>query len=275
MRDNDYRSLFDLTGKVILLTGGGGFLGSEFAKGYAASGADLAILDIDKDSCESVASKITNEYGIRATGFTCDISKSASIVSAIEAIRVKFTKIDVLHNNAANQAAGLANEFASYEDYSLDDWKRVVEIDLQGMFLITQAVGGAMVQDGIKGSMLQTSSIYGAFAPDNRIYKDAKYGTKDMCSPAVYSVVKAGSEGLVRWLSTYWAESGIRVNALVPGGVESKQNDVFKQQYANRVPLGRMATAEEVVGAAIFLASNAASYITGQSIFVDGGLSAW
>ncbi len=275
MKTVDYHTLFDLSGRVILLTGGGGYLGTQFARGYAAHGADVVIFDIDEETGRSVAKTVTNEYGVKTRALVCDIADPDAVVAVVGEAWSEFGKIDVLHNNAANQSIGLKAEFAPYEDFDIRDWQQVVGVDLQGVFLTTQTVGRHMVEANICGSILQTSSIYGSFGADNRIYEGATFRGQKICNPAVYSTVKAGSEGLVRWLATYWAEHGIRVNALVPGGVEAGQSDSFKARYSARVPLGRMARADEVVGAAVFLASDAASYITGQSLFVDGGLSAW
>jgi len=275
MKAVEYRTLFDLSGRVVLLTGGAGYLGVQFARGYAAHGADIAILDINVENGRSIAEAVANEYGVKARALVCDIADPDAVSAAVEEVGAVFGKIDVLHNNAANQSAGLKAEFAPYEEYDIQDWQKVVGVDLQGAFLTTQAVGRHMVAAGIRGAILQTSSIYGSLAADNRIYDGAEFQGQKICNPAVYSTVKAGTEGLVRWLATYWAEHGIRVNALVPGGVEAGQNESFKARYSARVPMGRMARADEVVGAAIFLASDAASYVTGQSIFVDGGLSAW
>ena len=275
MGEKKYIKAFNLNKKVVFLTGGAGFLGREFARGYANYGARVAILDIEASSARVVAEQISDESGQKALSVECDIADPNSVVNALKKTIEEFGNISVLHNNAANQSNGLESEFESFEEYKLSDWKRVVGVDLQGAFVTTQIVGKHMVESKVKGSILQTSSIYSSYAPDNRIYENAKKGEVSICSPAVYSAVKAGSEGLVRWLATYWAIHGIRVNAIVPGGIESDQNDEFKSRYSDRIPLGRMARAEEVVGAAIFLASDASSYITGQSLMVDGGLSAW
>jgi NAD(P)-dependent dehydrogenase (short-subunit alcohol dehydrogenase family) len=132
-----------------------------------------------------------------------------------------------------------------------------------------------MVAQGRGGSIIQTGSIYGARAADPRIYQGSSYLGRPINTPAVYAASKAGVAGLSRHLAAYWAGAGIRVNTLVPGGVASGQNEEFQRRYADRVPLGRMARAEEMVGALVFLASDASSYVTGQEIVVDGGLSAW
>jgi NAD(P)-dependent dehydrogenase (short-subunit alcohol dehydrogenase family) len=147
-------------------------------------------------------------------------------------------------------------------------------VNLDAMFLVAQEAGRRMIPRR-RGSIIQTASIYGIMGPDPRIYEGSSYLGGPIRNPAVYSASKAGVVGLTRHLATVWAPHAIRVNALTPGGVSSGQNSVFSDKYAARVPLGRMARAEEMVGALVFLASDASSYITGQNIVVDGGLSAW
>jgi NAD(P)-dependent dehydrogenase (short-subunit alcohol dehydrogenase family) len=142
------------------------------------------------------------------------------------------------------------------------------------MFLVAQAIGTRMARRG-QGSIIQTASIYGVMAPDQRIYQGSQYNGRAINTPAVYSASKAGVIGLTRHLATYWSEHGVRVNTLTPGGVASGQNSEFDRRYSARVPLGRMAEADDMVGAAVFLASDASRYVTGQNIVVDGGLSAW
>lgn len=143
------------------------------------------------------------------------------------------------------------------------------------MFLVAKQVGKRMIAQGKGGSIIQTASIYGIMAPDKRIYEGSFYLGRQISSPAVYSASKASVAGLTKYLAAYWAEHGIRVNAITPGGVESGQNDVFKQKYSARVPMERMARPEEMVGALLYLASDASSYVTGHNIVVDGGLNCW
>jgi NAD(P)-dependent dehydrogenase (short-subunit alcohol dehydrogenase family) len=132
-----------------------------------------------------------------------------------------------------------------------------------------------MVEQNRGGSIIQTASIYGLLGPDPRIYQGSSYMGRAINTPVVYSASKAAVIGLTKHLATYWADKNIRVNCLTPGGVESGQNDSFKEKYSNRVPLGRMAQPEEMVGALLYLASNASSYMTGQNIIIDGGWSTW
>jgi NAD(P)-dependent dehydrogenase (short-subunit alcohol dehydrogenase family) len=184
-------------------------------------------------------------------------------------------EIDILHNNAAGKSDDLDAFFAPFEEYSIDQWRQITAVNLDGMFLVAQAVGKQMVSQEKGGSIIQTASIYGIMGPDHRIYEGSFYLDRQINTPAVYSASKAAVVGLTKYLATYWAEKKIRVNTLTPGGVESGQNEEFKDRYSSRIPMNRMANAHEMVGALLYLASDASSYVTGQNIIVDGGLNAW
>jgi len=140
---------------------------------------------------------------------------------------------------------------------------------------MAQAVGRQMVAQGRGGSIVQTASIYGVVAPDQRIYEGSQYMGMPINTPAVYSASKAAVVGLTKYLASYWGHHGIRVNTLTPGGVESGQNEVFSKRYSARVPLGRMAQAGDMESALLYLASDASAYVTGQNLIVDGGLTCW
>ena len=187
----------------------------------------------------------------------------------------RFGAIHVLHNNAASKSADLDAFFASTEEYSLSEWRKIMAVNVDGLFLVAQAVGRQMQKQGTGGSIIQTSSIYGLVSSDKRIYEGSFYLGRQISNPAVYSTSKAAVVGLTRYLAANWGDARIRVNALVPAGVESGQNDTFKARYSARVPLGRMAQGDEMVGALVYLASDASSYVTGHCLVVDGGLSAW
>jgi len=270
-----YRQLFDLSGKTAIVTGGAGILGQHFCRGLAEFGADIAIIDLDEAQCSKVAKEIKKEYKVKAAGIKCDVSNPVSVKNMVEQVMEKFGKIDVLHNNAASKSSNLNAFFAPFEEYSIDEWRKIMSVNIDGMFLVAQAAGDQMVKQGTGGSIIQTASIYGILASDKRIYEGSHYLGMQISNPGVYSTSKAAVVGLTRYLAAYWADRGIRVNTLVPGGVESGQNETFKKRYSARVPMGRMAQAHELVGALIYLASDASSYVTGQSLIVDGGLSAW
>lgn len=186
-----------------------------------------------------------------------------------------FGRIDILLNNAATKTAQWDRFFTAYEHFSLNTWKDVMAVNIDGMFLVSQAIGTEMIKQQSGGSIIQTSSIYGMLGPDSRIYEGSFHQGKSFNTPAVYAASKAAVYGLTRYLATYWAKHRIRVNMITPGGIDSGQNDRFRQAYCARTPLGRMADPREIVGAFIYLASDASSYVTGQNIIVDGGYSAW
>lgn len=269
-----FKALFDLKGRVAVVTGGCGILGRRFADGLAEFGADIAIVDLDQATAEGVASELAARHSVRADGFGCDITNPDAVRATAAAIETGLGAVSILLNNAASKTRDIDAFFAPVETFSQDTWREIMSVNLEGMFTVAQVFGGRMAERGY-GSIVQTASIYGLMAPDQRIYEGSEYLGRAINTPAVYTASKAGVIGLTKHLATYWAGRGVRVNTLTPGGVESGQNDTFKQRYGNRVPLGRMARADEMVGAMLFLVSDAASYVTGQNIAVDGGLSAW
>ncbi len=275
MSRSNYKELFGLINKNAIVTGGAGILGRCFCAGLAEFGANVAIVDLNQDDVDEVAVKLNNDYGIKAVGVSCDISSPAAVNEMVQQIADEFGEINILHNNAASKSNDLDAFFAPFEEYSLDEWRKIMSVNIDGMFLVAQAVGREMIKQGKGGSIIQTSSIYGIMGADKRIYEGSFYMGRKINTPAVYSASKAAVVGLTKYLATYWADQGIRVNTLTPGGVDSGQNDEFKEKYSARIPLGRMAERDELVGALLFLASDASSYITGQNIIVDGGLAAW
>ena len=270
-----YRGLFDLRGKVAVVTGGAGILGEHFCAGLAESGANVAVVDLQAEKAQESAEMLASRYGVKAFGFGCDVSDLISVQKMVTEVVAEFGQINILHNNAAGKSDDLDAFFAPFEEYSLDQWRKIMAVNLDGMFLVAQAIGKQMVAQGKGGSIIQTASIYGVMSPDHRIYEGSFYLGRQINTPAVYTASKAAVVGLTKHLATYWAERGIRVNTLTPGGTESGQNEEFKRRYAARIPLGRMAKALEMVGALLYLASDASSYVTGQNIIVDGGLDCW
>lgn len=260
-----------LEGRVVLVTGGAGILGTRFCRGFVDAGAMVAVVDVDGVAARRVADGL----GPGAVGLECDVSCADSVNRCVDGVLARFGRIDALHNNAATKTPDLRAFFAPFEEYSLDTWRQVMSVNVDGMFLMAQAVGRHMIERGGGGAVLQTASIYGIVGPDERIYEGSEYLGGAINTPAVYSASKAAVVGLTRWLATHWARHGIRVNALVPGGVSSGQNSRFSELYSARVPLARMAHADEMVPAAVYLLSDASSYVTGQALVVDGGLTCW
>lgn len=261
---------FRLDGQVALVTGGAGILGRVFCRALTDAGARVAVVDLSADAARAVATGI----GETAEGFGCDVSDPDAVAAAVEAVIARFGRIDVLVNNAATKTSDVRAFFEPFETYSLETWREVMSVNIDGMFLMAQAVGRQMLAQG-SGRVIQTASIYGLVGPDGRIYDGSDYLGGPINTPAVYSASKAAVVGLTRWLATHWADKGIRVNCLVPGGVSSGQNGAFDEKYSARTPMGRMARAEEMAPPLLFLASEASSYVTGQVLAVDGGWTAW
>jgi NAD(P)-dependent dehydrogenase (short-subunit alcohol dehydrogenase family) len=269
-----YRDLFDIAGRRILVTGATGILGRHYCNGFAELGAHLCLVDLDANACETLARELADKHGIKAIGLGVNIADRAQVVRLAQDAEDKLGPIDILLNNAASKGKSLEAFFAPVEEYSDETWREIMQVNLDGVFYVAQQIGARMAERG-HGSIIQVASIYGVVGPDQRIYEGSEYMGRPINTPPVYSASKAGVIGLTRYLATYWAGKGVRVNTLTPGGVESGQNERFQRQYASRAPLGRMAHEREMVGAAIFLASDASQYITGHNLIVDGGWSIW
>lgn len=266
---------FGLFGRAALVTGGAGILGRRLCHGLAAQGARVAVLDLNGRSASALAEELHDAYGSPTLGLEADVSSPESCQEAVAEVETELGPLRILCNNAATKGDNLADFFEPFETYSLKTWRSVCSVNLDGAFLMAQSAGRAMLAHGLGGSVIQTSSIYGVVAADPRIYEGSEYLGRPINTPAVYAATKAAVVGLTLHLAAHWGDRGIRVNAVAPGGISSGQNEIFEQRYSARVPLGRMAGADEMVGAVCYLASDAASYVTGQTLVVDGGLTAW
>lgn len=262
---------FSVKGKVVIITGALGLLGSTYTKGFSQAGADVVIVDLNNDLCTGKAKETALKHGTQPLGIGCDITDKGQVKRMTQEVISQYGHIDVLINNAAIQPEHF---FTPFEEYPVEDWDKVIKVDVTGMFLCCQAVTKEMKREG-KGSIINISSIYGVVAPDQRIYQGAIYQGRQINTPAVYSTSKGAVLSLTRYLASYLAKSGIRVNAVTPGGVYSGQNEIFVKNYSERCPMGRMANPEEIFNAVYFLASDASSYITGHNLVVDGGWTIW
>ncbi len=269
---------FDIGGRIALVTGGGGLLGSEFCRTLAEAGAQVAVADISRAAAERVADDLTGQ-GYQATAFECDISDPESVGKLVRDILGSFAGLDILVNCAAldpkfdAEAVKRGITPGSFEDYPLDQWNAALRVNLTGMFLVTQASVKPMLEHGRRGSIINICSTYGLNGPDQSIY--VKEGKRVAFKPVYYTVTKAGVLGFTKYLAAYYADSAIRVNALTPGGVFNDHEDYFVKNYSARTILGRMARPDEMNGALLFLASDASSYMTGGNLVVDGGWTAW
>ena len=259
---------FDLDGKRILLVGATGVLGRTFAKALVEAGAEVALADLPDTDVLSLAEAL----GSKARALEIDITDEGSVVNGIAWTLDNLGGLDGVVANAALTGEALlaaGDAFAPVESYPLEVWRRTLDVNLTGTFLLAREAGKAMKARG-GGSIVTVASIYGVVAPDHSIYQGQPFA-----SFPGYAASKAGVIGLTRWLATWWAKDGIRVNSLSPGGVFNDHDPAFAEAYGRRTPMGRMAEPDEVAGMLIYLLSDASSYCTGQNYLVDGGLSAW
>ncbi len=269
---------FDLKERVAVVTGGVGLLGAEFCKTLAEAGASVVVVDLNGDAAKKVADALTKS-GYRAKAIQTDITKPDSVKAMAASILSDFGRLDILVNSAAldpkfdPDAAAKGIAPGAFEDYPLEQWNAAMNVNLTGMFLVTQACVKPMIVQGKKGSIINICSTYGLNGPDQRIY--IKDGKRVAFKPVYYTVTKAGVMGFTKYLAAYYAESEIRVNALTPGGVFNNHEDYFVKNYSAKTILGRMAKKDEMNGALLFLASDASSYMTGNNVVVDGGWTAW
>jgi NAD(P)-dependent dehydrogenase (short-subunit alcohol dehydrogenase family) len=267
---------FNLKGNTVLVTGGGGLLGRQFALALAQAGADVMLADLAYEAAADQAEVIRAE-GLSAEALAVDVIDPDSTRAMVEQTLARFGRLDVLINSAAldpkfdpqHQSEQAANAF---ETYSLEAWRKALDVNLTGMFLVSQAAVQPMLAQG-KGVIINICSTYGINGPDQRIYIRPD-GTRSY-KPVYYSVTKAGVLGFTRYLAAYYAGKNIRVNALTPGGVYNQHDEVFVKAYSAKTILGRMANIDEMSAAMLFLASDASSYMTGANLIVDGGWTAW
>lgn len=273
--------LFRLDGRVALVTGGAGLLGRRYCEVLLEAGARVVIGDLDGPRAAALAEELSPEA---ALGLALDVSDQRSVERGIEAATKRFTRLDILVNNAALTVRGgserlsPADYFAPFETYRREVWDQALAVNLTGMLLCAQAAGRQMLaQDRPGGVMVNISSTYGVVAPDQRLYEGVRspYADTSFNTPVSYAVTKTAVLGLTRYLATYWGSKNIRVNALTPHGVFDNHDDTFVRNFVYRSPLGRMARNDEYRGALLFLASDASSYMTGANLIVDGGWTSW
>lgn len=262
-----YENLMELDNKIIAVTGGTGLIGKEFCRGLAEFGADVIIGSTNEKNGEAVSKELNRELGEEKVYYNhLDITSETSINNFIEKNVDVFERIDVLVNNAYPRNENYGNLF---ENVDFESFKYNIISHMGGYFLTSQKMSEQMIRQK-SGVIINIASIYGILGPNFSVYEDTK-----MTMPVEYSLIKGGIINFTRYLATYLAPHNIRANSISPGGVFNNQPPAFIERYNEKVPLGRMADPEDIVGALIFLSSDASSYITGQNIMVDGGLSVW
>ncbi|MBB5790218.1 SDR family oxidoreductase [Jiangella mangrovi] len=271
--------LFSVADKVVAVSGGLGQIGAEFVRAFHERDARVAVLsrDVDPERARSVLGDLAGSD--RLALVPVDVTEKEAVEAALASIEELWDVPDALINNAGldTQPSAPAQASGPFEDFPEELFREVVDVDLVGTFLMTQAFGAAMRRVGKSGSIVNVGSIYGLVSPVQEIYAHlgAETGVP-FVKPVAASAAKAGIYNLTRYCATYWAQHGIRVNTLTPAGVARDTQDAqFQANYTARIPIGRMAEADEYNGAAIFLVADASRYMTGANLVVDGGWTAW
>ena len=274
------RDRFNLTDRIAVITGGAGLLGVRHAEAIAEMGGTPVLVDIDQRQVQARASEIAGNYGLKALGIAADITRPEAVSAVLTEVLSAFHRVDILINNAANNpqiepAGATSAHWSRLEHFSLATWHQDIAVGLTGAFLCSQIIGAELARRG-SGVILNIASDLGVIAPDQRIYREAGLAPEQQpAKPVSYSVVKHGIIGLTRYLATYWADQGVRVNSVSPGGVYTGQDEAFVGRLVNLIPLKRMADKDEYKAAIVFLVSDASSYMTGANLVIDGGRTVW
>ena len=263
--------LFSVRDRIVAVTGGSGRLGSSFCTVLLSRGAKVAVLDAAPPAA------LQGKGSDACLRFEAvDVADRASLADALANIERDWGVPHGLVNAAAIDAPPDAppEENGPFETYPAESWDKIMAVNVKGVMLSCQVIGAAMAEAG-RGAIVNIASIYGLVSPDQRLYDYRRARGETFYKPVAYSASKSALFNLTRYLATYWAGQGVRVNTLTPGGVFAGQERDFLVGYEARVPLGRMARADEYDGAVLFLLSDASSYMTGANLVVDGGWTAW
>lgn len=264
--------LFGVSSETVLITGVSGQLGGEYASVFLQRGARVVGLDVRPSA---VSDALQAQYPDSFLLCRSDVTNKSSLQEALDLAISKFGVPTVLINNAAIDSPPSAppEENGPFEDYPEASWDKVIDVNLKGVYLCCQVFGAAMATAG-KGSIINVASIYGVVSPDQNLYEYRRQRGETFYKPVAYSASKSGILNLTRYLAVYWAKKGVRVNSLTIAGVFNKQEQAFLDAYCSRIPVGRMARADEYNGSVLFLASPASGYMTGANLVIDGGWTA-
>lgn len=267
--------LFDLSDRIVVVTGGLGQLGRAYAKGLAERGARVAVLDRTASQESPPVDLLSLMRDDRVMAVKVDVTRRSDIESALARITDRWGVPHALINNAALDSPPDAplDENGPFESYPEASWDRVMEVNVKGVFLCCQILGRAMANAG-RGSVVNISSIYGVVSPDQALYEYRRQRGETFYKPVAYSASKSALLNLTRYLAVYWARRGVRVNTLTLAGVYNGQERAFLDAYTGRIPIGRMAEPLDYVGPVVFLVSDASRYVTGSNLTADGGWTA-
>lgn len=274
-------SRYDLTGRTALVTGAGGLLGRQHVIALSEAGARVVVTDVGLAQAEmAVAALQQSAPSAALVAIAIDVTSQASVRAANEQLADRGIAVDILVNNAAIDPKVMSSpgvmHSSRFEAFPIPQWQTEISVGLTGAMLCAQEFGGEMAKRG-HGVILNIASDLGVIAPDQRLYRQAHVTREEEqpVKPVTYSVIKHGLIGLTKYLATYWADHGVRVNAISPGGVFNNQDPAFVERLTRLIPMGRMADVDEYRAAVQFLCSDASSYMTGQNLVMDGGRSVW
>lgn len=267
---------FSLAGRTVVITGGLGQLGRQYTRAVLDMGGTVAALDMAPPAAEYAERFAPEQDEGRLFTLSVDVTDKDSLAGALCDIIARAGVPHGLVNNAAldSPPGAPAGENGPLEGYPLESFDRIMQVNVTGCLAACQVFGGAMAEAG-RGSIVNICSTYGLVSPDQRLYDYRRERGEDFFKPVSYAASKSAMLNLTRYMATYWAARGVRVNTLTPGGVFNAQEPAFLEGYARRTPLGRMADEAEYNGAIVFLLSDASSYMTGANLVIDGGWTAW
>ena len=255
--------VFDVSDRVVVLTGASGLIGRSLARAFHERGARLALVDIPAATPAALARSL----GEQAAAFECDVSHADQVAALRDAVLDCFGRVDVLINNHQFKPKGFTD--AKAESFPQELWDSIISVNLTGTFLTCRDFGAVMLEQG-KGSIINVASTYGVVSSNPDLYENNSLG-----NPVAYTASKGGVIMLTRYLGAYWAERGVRVNCVTPHGVANNHEPAFVERFSKKSPMRRLMTADEVLGAVLFLASDASSYATGSNVLIEGGWTAW
>jgi len=262
----DFKKKFELTNKVIIITGACGLIGKAFVEACAQFGANVVLADIELAKPENAAQALSERYNRKMLGVSVNVANKDSVTNLKNIVLKEFGRIDGLVNGHQNKTHLV---FEPFENVSEENWDTVIEINLKGTFLTCQVIGSYMAENG-GGAIVNMPSTYSVVAPNQNLYKGTSLGC-----PAAYSASKGGVDTLSRYLASYWGAKKVRVNMITPHGVWNNHEDQFEKNFANFTPMQRMSYNHEVASALVYLLSDASSYVTGANILNEGGWTVW
>ncbi len=263
------KEMLDIQDRTCLITGACGYVGEALTFAFSEMGCNLILIDHPGKNLNKLKNEINDKFRNKVITFSCDFESSKDIEKIRPLIEMNFDSLDILINNAAFVgSSNLKGWSTSLENQSLDTWRRAIEVNVTASFQLIKSTK-ELLEKSPHASIINIGSIYGIYGPDLSIYENTQLN-----NPAAYSVSKAGLLQLTRWMSTVLAPK-IRVNSISPGGIFRNQPEEFVKRYIQKTPLKRMGSESDIVGAAIYLATNLSSWVTGQNIIVDGGWGVW